>query len=261
MVMKFESPQLSGVHHDIAPPPVIQKPRMSMADRFAAASATQKAEHGGDIIAINNTEADDRVAAEIRGINDKTDRAADAARIPESMPAASFEAAPEASAESAVETAKTVGEMSAEKKAEHQKAYQDAMWKKQARAQTDVMAAREALFRRAPQTSGIVPEREGRPQAETYSPPVKTGQRIFCPLINDFAYVLAVESGSKEVTLVRSLAEVESAQHIAQSNEKGLREAGNVQIPITFDQCRQFLQVTPDIQETDHLQNRYNAAA
>lgn len=36
MVMNFEKPQTAGVHHEIAPPPVLQKPRMSMEERLAA---------------------------------------------------------------------------------------------------------------------------------------------------------------------------------------------------------------------------------
>lgn len=42
MVMKFEGPSTTGVHHDVAPPTVLQKPRMSMSDRFAARVAEQE---------------------------------------------------------------------------------------------------------------------------------------------------------------------------------------------------------------------------
>ncbi len=256
MVMGFDAPKISGVHHDIAPPPVLQKPRMTMSERFAAASAKQKAEQGGEVVAINNTAVDDHVAEQIRAINEKTARAAAAARDAESIPAAAaetpVEAVPEAVAEAKVEAPKTLSEMTPEEKLAYQEAYREAIWKKRATAQANVMEARKTLLARLPQRSSFTPLSETRPVVEQYVPPVKTGQRIFCPLINDFAYILAVETGSREVTLVRSLADVESAQRIAQSNGMGLRESGDMQIPITFDQCRQFLNQTPAAEQREH---------
>lgn len=287
MVMGFEAPKTSGVHHDIAPPPV----RMTMGERFAAASAKKKAEEGGEVIAVNNTPEDDRISELLRAVNEKTGRAARAARDAESIPVAAveapvavvespFEAAQEAAPEAKAEAPKTVAEMTSEEKAAYQETYREAIWKKKAAAQANVMEERAALLRSLPQVSRFVPEPEVRPVVEQYVPPVKTGQRIFCPLINGFAYVLAVEAGSREVTLVRSLAEVQKAQRIAQSNEKGLRESGGVQIPITFDQCRQFLEKTPAAEQKEnayksefpeaipimkenpaHPQNRYKLAA
>lgn len=277
MVMKFEGPNIHGVHHDIAPPPV----RMSMADRFAA----RVAEQGGAKDAVDesmNTPEDDRVAAQIRAINEKALGANMASA--ESIPVVAAEAPVEAAPEAKIEALKTVAEMTPEEKLAYQETYREAIWEKKAAAQANIMEERKALLNRLPRVSNGVSLREDRLPVEQYVPPVKTGQRIFCPLINDFAYILAVEAGSKEVTLVRSLAEVEKAQRIAQSSENGLRESGGIQIPITFDQCRQFLEKTPVAEQqeraytsefpeakpivkenpannTDHLQRRYDIAA
>lgn len=81
LMMKFEGPTI-GVHHDIAPPPV----RMTMSERFAARVAAQ----GGSKDVVDpsvNTAEDDRVAQMIRAINERTDRAAAAARDAELPPA------------------------------------------------------------------------------------------------------------------------------------------------------------------------------
>lgn len=99
LMMKFEGPTI-GVHHDIAPPPV----RMTMSERFAARVAAQ----GGSKDVVDpsvNTAEDDRVAAQIRAINEKTDRVAAAVRDAEIPVAETVEAPVETAQEAVVEAA------------------------------------------------------------------------------------------------------------------------------------------------------------
>lgn len=242
MVMGFEAPKTSGVHHDIAPPPV----RMTIGERFAAASAKKKAEEGGEVIAINNTPEDDRISELLRAVNEKTGRAARAARDAESIPVAAAEVATEAASEVAVEAVveaapeKSAEELAAEDKAMREKAMVRAaeIRRSKIQAQAALTQARSVLM----STADAVPmaTKVERPPM----PSVDQMQEIDIPGFGK-AMILSVDPDSQLMYFATPEERRKADAMMAKDEGMSSRGAANYSkenvIALTPDQARQYI--------------------
>lgn len=257
-----------GVHHDVAPPAV----RMTMGERFAAASAKKKATEGGETVAAENTAADDRIAQELRAINERMDRAAIARRDAESIPVAAAEVAVEATPEAAVEAApeKSAEELAAEDKALREKAMVRAaeIRRSKIQAQAALTQARSVLMK-TPDAVPMVAKVERPPM-----PSVDRFQNIEIPGFGD-AMILSIDPDSQLMYFAtpeeRRKVDAMMVKDEGMSS-MGAANFGNV-IALTPDQARQYIAAanakrrfasvdtapaeTAPANNPTHLQNRY----
>lgn len=157
-----------GVHHDVkpqpivaaeaTPAPVVAKPRMSMAERFALRTAEAKAAGTyKDVVDETSTPEDDKVHELIAGINAKTEARAAEARAAEAVPTAAVEApsTPELSAAEVIDTRTEADFEQERKQMAAEMAMQAVAAKKKAAerfiaAQGGIAEARAALMRATP---------------------------------------------------------------------------------------------------------------
>ncbi|MEK7632247.1 MAG: hypothetical protein AAB473_00460 [Patescibacteria group bacterium] len=276
VMMKFEGPSI-GVHHDTAPPLVLQKPRMSMSDRFAA----RIAEQGGskDVVdASVNTAEDDRVAEQIRAINEKT--AVASMSSAESIPVAAVEVPVEAAPEAAVEAApeKSAEQLAAEDKAMREKAMVRAAEIRRAKitkiqTQEKLVTARSVLMKMADAVP-MVTKMERPPM-----PSIDQMQKIEIPGFGE-AMVLSVDPDSQVMYFATPAERSKVDAMLVKDEGMSSMKAANFEnvIAVTPDQARQYIAAanakrqfftsegTIPSEEVaantpNHLENRYSVAA
>ncbi len=252
----------ADVHHDVKPE-VIQKPRMSMAERLAKKMAEQGiVDVAGESA---NTPEDDRVAALVKNVNEKhAGEATPVSDVPQGevvVEAAPVEKPKTLSAEDTKILAempqgmrlpdmnpdqrRAYGEMmriNAERKKEKDvaSAVVDRKFQASAVKQSSIIQLRQSLM-------GLADVPKGH--AERELPPAKTGQEIYYPDTGEIMYVLSVNDFDGTMTLVRTQEDLAKAESMAEKSGISLREAGGKQTEITFAQCKDFLHQTPAAQQ------------
>jgi len=231
MVMNFNKPSESGVHHDEAP-----KPRMTIADRLAP----KMAEKGiVDVVdSSTNTAEDDKTAALVKNVNEKPSVEATPVADSTGSEATGAEAAVDAPAvvEKAVE--KTAEELAAEDKALREKAMIKAAEKRRAaigtqRSLVDV----RSMLQHIPNAAPMVAKLEKPPM-----PKIDPFQKIEIPGFGE-AQILPID----EETGVLHFATTEERARVddALVNDQGMSsmKAANFEnvIAIIPEQARQYI--------------------
>ncbi len=224
MVMNFNMPPKSGVHHDEAPPAI----RMTIAERLAA----KMAERGMvDVVDESaNTAADDAVAELVKSVNEK--RSVEATPVSEAV----VEAPKDAVVEKTVE--KTVEEIAAEDKSLREKAMVKAAEKRRAAigTQRSLVDVRTTL-RLVPNAMPMAAKMERPPM-----PKIDPFLTIEIPGFGE-AQILSIDEDAQ--TMYFATPEERRNVDVLLSKDEGMgsMKAANFEnvIAITPDQARQYI--------------------